>query len=464
MRLVLAVFLAILVAACSQAPVAPDVPATSPPEEEPFVQADGICGAVPYIALADARQNASLAGDFTRTAESTDSPEAAREAYCAAAVYLRWLLANNPTYTGSDPDDRHYRRMANAHEFFAGLPEADRRAHLDSALTLRQRADEIRRELSLLSDPWAADLREGVFFFSNADAYEDASRRQFDAFDRAFQAAPDQIDDWYLRQLVVLSAEWTETCEERADYLTALAEHADDVELRRYIAALADSCPPPPPDNTATERLVIAFEAGELTDCEPSADVRQLVGLAARYPELITKADGIPEQIIDTLLDCVAEPESAGQAYALFVRSWRRGDQERAEAYFQVALDLSENDLQRADFHYARAARDMGDIEVHLQRGVEIGHGPSLYLRATRLASRMGPTETIEQRAAYWCIADAFLEVAATGDPRVASRAREAARHYRDAGPSREDVFFRYQPGDPIEARSGGVSCTTRVR
>jgi hypothetical protein len=71
----------------------------------------------------------------------------------------------------------------------------------------------------------------------------------------------------------------------------------------------------------------------------------------------------------------------------------------------------------------------------------------------------------VDGRAAYWCLADRFNRVAATGDPRVASAARRTAAGYNRAGPSREDYFFKgWSPGQTIRASAGSVSCTTRVR
>ncbi|MEM6326440.1 MAG: hypothetical protein AAF791_04915, partial [Bacteroidota bacterium] len=72
----------------------------------------------------------------------------------------------------------------------------------------------------------------------------------------------------------------------------------------------------------------------------------------------------------------------------------------------------------------------------------------------------------VTARAAYWCLADAFREVAASGDPRVTANARRAVQGYERAAPTREQYIFStdWTPGTVIQARSGGVTCTTRVR
>lgn len=466
MRLLVASVLALSLTACSQTPATPlavDVPPLASDEEA--ASSDGACGDRPAYVITSTRTNASLAGDFYREAQRARSPEAARDAYCAASVYLRWLLAHEPTFTGGAPDDRHYRRMADVYEFFASVDTEDRRAYLDSALVLREEADDARRELGLDVDPWASSVRTGLFYHANADAYADARRREFDAFDEAFRLSPDQIDDWYLRRLVELSSEFFDSCESRAEYLRALLGHIDDEQLRAYVEAVSDCRPAevPPP---RLPLLVRAFAEGELSDCEPDEEVRVLIGLAARQPDLVREAGGDPDGIVDDLLDCVAEPDTAAQAFALFVRSWNRGDRVRAEAYFQTALDLAETSRERADLCYARVARDMGEQCTRRALDDAPAHGPLLYLQASRLASAIGEPVRAHARAAYWCLADEFSRVAATGDPRVADTARRQAQEYERAAPTREQYIFEtdWRPGDTIQARSGGVSCTTRVR
>lgn len=465
MRVLVIIALSLLFSACSQAPVAPPEFPSPPASVDTQAEPEGVCGDVAYVPLATARENASLAGDFYRQAEAARTQESARESYCAASVYLRWLLDHDPTFTGTDPDDRHYRRMADAHEFFAGLPEADRRAHLDSALALREQANTLRSGMNLPLDTWASDLRTGVFYATYSDVYDDASRREFDAFDRAFRSAPDQIDDWYLRRLVELSWAFFETCESRADYLQRLAAYVDDEQLRAYVEGVA-RCAPPEPPLPPYVTLVEAFRAGDLSDCEPADDVRTLIGVAARYPDLVAEAGEDPDAIVETLFHCIANPETSTQALALFARSWRRGDRERAEGYFQQALELADSNLQRADFAYYRAARAYGDVQRFLTEALRFdpSHGPSLFFRARERATSIGTPRELEERAAFWCLAEEFSAVAAAGDPRVAQQARSLAQQYEDAAPTREQWIFRYRPGDTIQARSGGVRCTTRVR
>ena len=77
------------------------------------------------------RSNFSLGSEYYRNGD-----------YCAAYPYIKQILATEPLFTGEDPDDRNYLRMASIYEDFAAnvdsTNQAERVAYLDSALTTRQ--------------------------------------------------------------------------------------------------------------------------------------------------------------------------------------------------------------------------------------------------------------------------------------------------------------------------------------
>src|SRR5690606_21613076 len=107
--------------------------------------------------------------------------------------------------------------------------DTSRRAYVDSALAIRTAGRAALDREGIAYDAFSRDLLEGFTFFQNAGYFEDAERRQFDAFDRAFRAQPDSLDDWYLQQLFVgSSVAYEADLDARAAYVEALAARADD--------------------------------------------------------------------------------------------------------------------------------------------------------------------------------------------------------------------------------------------
>lgn len=469
---------AVLAACAAPPPVDAPILDTTPTTSENAVAANGICEARTFFLSDNVRQNYSLAAEFYRNATGAeiDNDRVRVDAFCSAYPYLKWLVENDPLYTGGEPDDRNFLRLANVYEFYATQDSMNRKVYLDSALVMREQGEAALDAANVSYDQFARDLREGYFYYSYADVYDDASQRQFDAFSSAYQAQPDSLDDWYIGRLVEISAELYEDPMERADYLETLVPNIDNAGTRTYLTQLIEytRTPPADPAQTATPDLIATLLGKYNTDPQSlnENERRQLFAAANQLPDAVEEAGGDPEAIQDTYFDDIVgslPPDrlSASQFYALFRRSWRRGDRSQAEEYFNQAIAKAANNAQRADFYYARAVSGLGSRGSLLQQALSYQpqHGPSLYAQAQDYASGIGRPSSVDGRAAYWCLADRFNRVAASGDPRVASRARQAAAGYNRAGPRREDYFFKgWSPGQTISASSGSVSCSTRVR
>lgn len=472
--------LALFVAACAAPPPA-DTPIldTTPDPTPVSMSENGICPDIPYQPLNSTRQNFSLAAEYYRNATAADAENVAArvDAFCASEVYLRWLIANDPLFTGGDPDDRNFLRLGSVFEFYADQVETDedKRAYIDSSLTIRREGIAAMEAANVDYESYVRDLREGYIYYSNAPLFEDASQRQFEAFDRAFEAAPDSLDDWYLKQLFAISAVVYEDPLERADYIDTLVPYIDDAAYQSYATQIAELARTPPADpvgvGVTPDLATTLIEKYQADPQSLTAEERQQIFyLATRETQLVTDAGGDADAIQDTYFDEIVATQDVtdpGTLYALFVRSWRRGNTSQAEDYFRQAIANAASNAQRADFHYSRATRGYGSRSSNIARALEYqpSHGPALYTRAQDYARGIGSPSSVEGRAAYWCLADRFNQVAATGDPRVASAARSAAAGYNRAGPRSEDYFFKgWSRGQSVRVSSGSVSCTTRVR
>ena len=418
---------------------------------------NGICPDQPFFIADAARTNFSLGAEFYRNGTQADenNVNAQRDGLCSAYPYLKWLVANDPLYTGGEPDDRNFLRLANVFEFFADQSEeeATTKAYLDSALMMRSDGMAALREAGVEFDQYARDLREGFFFFS-----------------RAFEAQPDSLPDWYITQLFNASAvRYQEDAQARADYIATLTPYVDDAGTKSYFTSTAEYITRPPEDPiqatsaSALETLVAKYESegvGALSERERE----QLFGASVRYEELVEEAGGDPGAIVNALLPFfIDRVDNPNTLIGLAVRACRDGNRSQATTYFENALSKASGNGQRADFAYAMAARGCGSYDRVLQ--YDPGHGPTLYRQISNRASSIGRPSSVEGRAAYWCIADQFSRLAASGDSRIASQARRAASQYNRAGPSSQDYFFKgWTRGQSIRASSGGVSCTTTVR
>lgn len=467
-------FAAVLLAGCAAPP-----PAAPEPNAAPSPEASGetaglprVCGDVPYRPLASTRQNYSLAAEFYRSASSPYDNLDPRGSYCAAMVYLRWMTANAPLYTGSDPDDRSFLRLANVYEFFAGNDRANRRMHLDSALAVRARGLAVLQRDGIAIDDARRALARGRFFYSYSDAYEDAAMREASAYQEAIRAAPDSVSDWYLRRLVVLTAETIPDPVVRADALDALAPLADDPDLQTYIAGVAEYVRQPRTPEPITvwtpEDLLAAYDGGEYADCTPPEDVQHLVYASSEMPETVAASGGDPEAILDTLLDCVTGGVGDPRTLTyLFRRSWSRGDRVQAEDYFERALDASASDRERSQLLSTRAARGQGNARALYERAVRLDalNARAAYALVRLDAERIGAPRNVRDRMVFWCLADRLDAIASLGDAEVRPLALRVRDGYLRAAPTAEDVFFLdIRPGDTVRPAYNRVACTTRVR
>lgn len=403
--------------------------------------------------------------------------------YCAAYPYMKWLLANDPLFTGEEPDDRTYLRMASIYEDFAAqvdsTNQAERKAYLDSALAIREAGVEAMEEADIAFDPYLRDLREGFFYYQNADLYEDAEEMQFEAFRRAFEAQPDSVEDWYLTQLFNASA--TEFGNEvpnpeRASFVRQLAQAADTPGITsayQEYATFLESEPAAGTDiavgnDAAVEELVSTYDAGTATDDQIMTLLAVVIQQPERLEALGVEVDPLRRRLIGepVVTDQVDNPRTL---VALAFQRFRDGDTAEGNRLFERAIENAESNAQRADFYYARASAGYGNRSQLINQALRIypAHGPSLYGRAQDIARAVGSPSSLTGRFAYWCVADEFRNVAArTTDSRIASLARTAAARYERSAPTREQYFLEgYSPGQSVSPSLGAYGrCTTRVR
>ncbi len=442
-------------------PYVPDAPTEYGP-------GDYCASTVVYI-QDNTRSNFSLGSEYYRNGD-----------YCSAYPYMKWMLANEPLFTGEDPDDRNYLRMASIYEDFAAhvdsTNQAERVAYLDSALTARRAGTAAMDREGIAYDRYLRDLREGFFYFQNAAYYDDATERQFEAFNRALDAKPDSLEDWYIVQLYNGSAaEYGDEIPnpERAEYIRRLAAVVDDSGLRTGYTQYADYIENPPQgepgavSDAAVEDLIAKLNAGTIGDDEALS----LLAVVLQQPDRLEALNEDVAAIRSALLRLPAitnQVDNPRTLVALAFQAYRDGETSRGNDLFNRAIENAESNAQRADFFYSRASSGFGSSSDY-NRALEYfpQHGPSLYRRAGLVAQAVGRQSSVRGRAAYWCLADIYRNVAAQTSGQIAANARSAASRFERSGPTREQYFLSegWQPGQSVTASLGAYgSCTTRVR
>ena len=442
-----------------------------PPEGAPSYGPGDTCADTYVIVTDTPRTNFSLGTENYRNND-----------FCGAYPYYKWLLANDALFTGEDPDDRNYLRMAGIYEYFAtqvdSTNQAERKAYLDSALAARRMGRDALDAQGIAYDSYLRDLREGFFYFQNATVYPDAEQQQFTAFNRAFEAKPDSLEDWYLQRLFEGSAQrYGDDLTDRADYVERVATSVDDPALKTYFNAWVTNLRTPPSDpsaavagnDTAVQALITKANSGAL--CGSGNDALILLAVTQQQPERIEALGADPDALQSIAVNCpeilnnVTNPRTL---LGLAFREYRAGNSSQGNDFFQRAVANASSNGERADYYYARYARTRNSADITQALQYNPAHGPSLYTRAGFIADAVGRQSSTRGRAAYWCLADIYRNVAAsTTDGRIASQARNVAARYERAGPTREQYFLDpgWTPGQTVSASLGSYgSCNTRVR
>lgn len=439
-----------------------------PPDGAPSYGPGDTCADTYVIVSASARTNFSLGSENYKNQD-----------YCGAYPYLKWLIANDPLFTGEDPDDRTFLRMASVYEWFAtkvdSTNQSELRAYLDSSLATRAAGRRAMDDAGVEYDAYLRDLREGFFYFQNAPVYTDADAKQFSAFDRAFTAKPDSLEDWYIGQLFSGTAtKFSDNLQARSDYIKRLAEYVDSPGNKTYYGAIAEALIAVPAEPVISSDTVVEDLVAKIKDGSATLDQKkQILALTISDPERLSALGEDPGALQSSLLrdrEILAEVDNPRTLIALAFQSYRDGNSARGNELFNRAIANAANNGARADYFYSRCARGFGNCSSDIAQALQYnpGHGPSLYRRAGLMAAAVGRPSTTAGRAAYWCLADQYRNVAAsTNDSRIASQARRAAAQYDRAGPSREQYFLDpgWRPGQSVTASLGSFgSCTTRVR
>jgi tetratricopeptide (TPR) repeat protein len=408
--------------------------------------------------------------DNTRTNYSLGYEHFKNEAWCEALPYLRWVLANEPFFNSQGtPDDRNYRRLMDTYEAIAETAQGDvRRTYLDSVLVVRDQMQQALAANNIAYDERAQLLALGLFYTEHFNEYPDEQAQVYDLYMEAFRMEPDSTDDYYLNEIGRMisaraAAEQMDPTEAR-DLVNELLTYADDPS---YLEGLSATFHVDPIDQwDSAYQVYLEGDHSEEVVNTVFAGLIQIDSLVAeRYPDLDQQA--LKNEVIPILIEFNPTPDLL---VYLGVNAVREGRTDEGIAYFQRALDMTEDNAGKRDLNYRIAntlfrAGQRSQAYQYAGRALDYdsNFGPALYVRALVVAGTLRGG-SLANAAGAWCVADMFSRAAAAGGE-TAGEARRLAGRYNASGPSRDSYFFEgWTPGMRVTGNTGYGSCSTTVR
>jgi len=374
------------------------------------------------------------------------------KSYVDSRPHLDWILANAPAFPRNK--DQNFDRGVTLYEALAEAAEdpADKRALLDSALAILDRAIPVMEAAGGEIDRFEWYLKKGRFIQKFVQDLDDVKDEAIEAYWAAYQLKPTELNSYYIDVLIGdLYAKG-----ELGDALDLLREIQDargeEVEIKMLITKYFTVIPPVEQISFLEERLAedpaneeTLIQLFELYEQEGYRD--EMLGLA---PQMLAM-DPTPD-VLRLLSRMYLEDGDTDQAMAIFEQlSALPGVELQAEDYQNMGIaHQDEENFGQANSFYRRALEVDPDFE-DAKRAI-----PNLYATAASTCGIGGR----EDAAVYWLIADAY------------SRAGDSAgvARMRTAFPSAEDIFYvqRWTVGESTQVsyscRGLTISGTTTVR
>ncbi len=355
----------------------------------------------------------------------------------AALPDLKWILANAPAFPSED--DRNFDRIVEA---YVGLAEAasgeeQQRTYLDSALVYIERAVPVLEEAGAEVNLYEWRLRKGRLIQTHNEVLEDRRDEMIAAYEAAYQAAPDEIDPYYLERIlrafvlnedkqgaIAFMEELRSTRGEEDEVDEILDEWGDRIFTgpEERIAYLEGRLEDEPNNTEAMTELFDLYTqtnqrneasrlANRLLETDPSPRIYRTVAQMRLEDNEPQKAFELYEQAVELAGDSV----SAQIYYNMGIAQQQLEQYSRARTYFRQAVDVDPN--------FGRAYLAIGD----------------LYARAVSQcgANQMQPTD----QAVYWLATD-YYQRASSADPSIENAANRKISTYRQYFPSTETLFF----------------------
>lgn len=161
--------------------------------------------------------------------------------------------------------------------------------------------------------------------------------------------------------------------------------------------------------------------------------------------------------------------ETAKSLGLLYAR--KRQDYNKALEYFDQAIELEENNFNKADMYYTAAVilnqlKQTSKAKSYLQKSISLNPNdgnPYILLAQMYAANHKWTTETALNQCTFFVVIDK-LQKAKSVDPSVAEKANQLIKEYSEYTPKIEDLFMlKIKAGDQVTV-GGWINETTTVR
>lgn len=388
------------------------------------------------------------------------------EDFSSARKNLGWILENAPGFP--EDDDRNYRRAVKLYEELASSAggEAAQTAYLDTAASYLARAPKQMEKLEIPFEPYKWEIRRGRF----ADRHEGsftaipALERPTTHYRRAFRAAPEKVNAYYIRRVLKTYLE--------ADTLEGALEFADTVSNARgdnsKIAAMT---------NLLREKVFAGNPQAKIARLETQVEQhpdssRLLTELFNAYSDTgnRSKASSLADRLMEhrppaETIRKIAEMRLKDGQYEAALVAYDRAEEEGAELEYRDYFNRGT--AYQKSGRLARARRQYRNV---LNSNASFGRAyvaiGDLYTLAVNRCS--GSAMARQDRAVYWAAADKY-EKAKSIDSSVADLASHRLSTYTEVFPTQEDIFYRsgWEPGASFTIDYGcyaWIGETTTVR
>ncbi len=355
--------------------------------------------------------------------------------YASAMPNLRWIITNAPLYPKNDA--RNYERLQAIYDTLATqATDPDlKRAYLDSSFALFDITVEAVKAAGGEIDEFEYTLNKGRFIQNNKELIADQAPSLVDIYKKAYQIAPDRLQDYYI-QILINDVASTDK-QAAVDFMDELEQkYPERTELLEYITQVRNALFKSPderiafletrrekePDNMEiiTELFNLYRDEGnrakireigeQMSKMEPSAQTyRILAGLRL--------GDGETKEayaLLEKAVEMAGNEATADDYYNMGIAQMQMGQLSKARSLFRKALDVNPK--------YGRAYMGIGDLYV-------------------TSVSNCGSFER-DDRAVYWLAVD-YYNRAKSADPSLASAANQKISAYSRSFPDAEMLFFK---------------------
>ncbi len=382
--------------------------------------------------------------------------------YEGALPNLRWILKHAPGFSRNT--DKNFDRAVKVYEELAMAAEDEptRRAYLDSALMIFDKAVPTIKDIGGTIDPYEWTRDKGNFILKHRDDLPEMTDSVAVLFRKAWELDPQRTQLFYIEYII-------------RDYLSkddkqAAIDFMEEVEQKRG-------------DDPDVMARITEFRGAIFTS--PEERIEFLEKQLEKKPgdmDIITelfelyKEEGMRDKMYE-MGEKLKEQEPTARVYRILGKMrLEDGDTEEAIRLYQKSLELDDGKENAREVYYnigiahqqeGRLSRARTAFRKALQADPNYGLAliaiGDLYVQAVQ---NCGSFER-EDRAVYWLATD-YFERAKVRDPSVANIANQRIKNIRRFYPTAEDKFFKgWNKGDKYTINYGcyeWINETTTVR